>query len=456
MFLFVGTTIVSASNLIFWLIISQIVSPAEIGQATTIISLVLLIGFFCGLGLEFPLLKFSSKKNRILGTTLGIEFLALLICIPILAIVINYSMNEALHQFTLLAILLLSFSSVAFLLRFSLLGISQAKKVFFIDMIGNGAKLLLGYFLATAGFGVSAILISMLAVQLVTVFVILRISGKRFGFKLGDIKLIKEIINLGTSNLPNNFSRMVILSLTVVLLAFFGVSESEIGIFYIALMITMVARIFANSAAYMVIPSSSTSQKDLSNLSTRIGLSLTSPIVVLLLTIPGPILALVGDQYLEAETVLFVLSLSIIPYVVIVNIISSMNNLNKLKEMILIGTIQAGSLLIAFWFVVPQMGIIGGALAILISSLSALAVSLKWSERFVFRYAGISGISIIAGWFVGYIVSLLIGNTILEALFAVISTFVLTFALGGISFSELKYLLNSIVKNQKSRNSSSE
>src|ERR671923_707210 len=74
--LFIDQILVSVTNWLYWLIISGLASTSEIGQATSVYSLVLLIATISQIGLEYPLLKKSSlPRSQILGTVLAIELI---------------------------------------------------------------------------------------------------------------------------------------------------------------------------------------------------------------------------------------------------------------------------------------------------------------------------------------------------------------------------------------------
>src|SRR5215211_1276321 len=74
--LFIDQILVSITNWLYWIIISRLASTSEIGQATSVYSLVLLVATVSQLGLEYPLLKKSSlHRSQILGTALAIELI---------------------------------------------------------------------------------------------------------------------------------------------------------------------------------------------------------------------------------------------------------------------------------------------------------------------------------------------------------------------------------------------
>jgi O-antigen/teichoic acid export membrane protein len=133
-------------------------------------------------------------------------------------------------------------------------------------------------------------------------------ARRSFSFKLGKMRLAKELLKDGLVNAPSKLSRVLVLSLGIVLLAFFGVNSSETGVFYIAMMISMAAGGFALNMAYMVLPASSESNVDLSSGSLRLGLTFTAPIIAALLTAPAAVLSVIGPEYAAQGIVLLILS----------------------------------------------------------------------------------------------------------------------------------------------------
>ena len=126
------------------------------------------------------------------------------------------------------------------------------------------------------------------------------IAGRRLSLRpIRDKRHIIEVLKEGLSNAPSKLSRTMIITLSVILLAYFGISDSDIGIFYIALMISVVGAGLATSMSFTVIPASSESKADLSSGSLRIGLSLTVPLIVALLVARKDILAIMGRNMFQ-------------------------------------------------------------------------------------------------------------------------------------------------------------
>jgi O-antigen/teichoic acid export membrane protein len=446
MLLFFDQLLVAISNWIYWLVISKITSTSEIGQATTIFSLALLVTAITQMGLEYPLLKRSSThQSKIVGTALVIELVITLASVPVVIYIVN-NLYQELHGFTWIAVGMIVFSSLSFVARFALLGISDVKRVLIIDIMGAGVKFTVGYTLVSMGSGVFGIDMSILLNILLVAGAALFIVSKRFTFGLGNIKYFKEITRDALANMPSKLSRILIFSLSIVLLAYFGVTSSDIGVFYLALMISIVAGGLTSSMAFMIIPPSSASKRDLSSSGLRIGLSFTAPLIAALLVAPKSVLSLIGPQYMTAETVLLVLSVSILPSAITINTVSKFNNLSKPKKLISIGSVEILTFLVSFFFLVPHYGTLGAAFSTLIAFVSSSILSLIWSERIVIRYIGISIISIVVGTVAGRLSGLIVGiYPLAEILVSIGVTIMIIIALKNTSAIEIGQILKAMV-----------
>jgi hypothetical protein len=152
--------------------------------------------------------------------------------------------------------------------------------------------------------GALGILLAYLLEGLFITLTSLHILKKTSNIQIGNSRYFRETIKDALINTPAKWSKMVIVTLSIVLLAFMNINVSDVGIFYVALMITIVVASIASSMAYMVIPSSSMLKTDLSSNSLRISVSVTAPIVVALLVVPRSILSLIGPGYESAVAVL--------------------------------------------------------------------------------------------------------------------------------------------------------
>jgi O-antigen/teichoic acid export membrane protein len=452
--LFLDHLLVAVGGWIYWLVIVSRISPFEVGQVTAIYSLVTLISILTQLGLEYPILKRSfTQPHQILVTAFIIEMVITMAAVPIVPYIISTYFQQSLHglsdQFTLIAIIILLLSSLSFVSRFALLGISDVKSVFIIDIMGTGIKFASGYVLVLSGMGASGMLISFLLQNLVIVSATIFVTRRRrkFGYGVGNINYVKAIIKDGLINTPSKFSRTLILSLSVVLLGSFGVSSSDVGIFYIALMVSIVAiGSLASSMAYVVIPISAALRTDLSSASSRISMSLSVPMIAAVISSPKFILSIIGTQYVPGEPILLILSIAILPFSITMNFISKFNNLQMNARLIAIGLVEIVAFLITFVFLVPHYGALGAAFSTLTAFVSSSLLSLVWSERRTAKYVGVSAMAISVGIAASYIIDLTTSiHPIATILISMAISFSIVIILKNISTNEINQIAKGII-----------
>jgi O-antigen/teichoic acid export membrane protein len=449
MILFIDYLIVAVTNWAYWLLVSKLTSPSEIGEATTVYSLAILIGTSTQLGLEYTILKRShTEQSRVFGTVLAVESIITCAAIPVMVFVINDVYYESLRDFLWLAVGILATSSLGFVNRFVLLGTSYVKSVLVIDMIGTGLRFVVGYTLVILGFGADGLLISLLAQGAFITGATLLVLIKVIGLRIVSVKMkyAKEILLDGLVNTPYKLSKVFVIYLSVVLLAAFGITSSDVGIFYVSLMISIVGGSLALSIAYMVIPASSKANRDLSSDSTRIGLSLTAPIIAGLLVAPKFVLSIFGPQYTTGDMLLLVLSMGILPYCITINAMSSFNNTREQRKIILMGAIEILALLLVFSFLVPKYGILGAGLSILIAFSASSIPAMIWCGLMFTRHVAISTICIAAGWTAGYMAGLVIPTEqpLIQISFSISITLIAVFILKNITPTEIKLIVKTI------------
>lgn len=454
--LFIDQILIAATNWIFWLIISKLTYASEIGQATVIYSLVLLFSTLSQLGLEYPLLKKSlSHGSSILIYALATETIITIALIPILYYIGSTDTYHSVASgYTMISIGLLVLTSIGFVARFSLLGISDARNVLIWDIIGTGSKFVLGIGLVYIGLGAFGILTSFLFYSLVITVATLALSLKKFGVTgHKDIAWHKDsflqIVREALMNTPAKFSRVVILSLSIVMLGFFGISDTEIGIFYMTMMISIVIASLASSISYTVIPASSQAKTDLTDGSLRIGLSFTSPLISALGVAPAYILSLLGQEYTLGGSSLFMLSIGILPSIIVMNSISKFNNRNESRKIVVTGSIQIAAFLILFMIFVPTYGIFGAAVSIFAAYLASAIPPLIWSNGPVRKFVLNSTVATFSGILLGYgilgVTSIAsIVHPIIAIFASVALTLIATFLLRNTTPAEIKQILKSI------------
>jgi O-antigen/teichoic acid export membrane protein len=444
---FTDQLLVSFGNWLYWLAVSRLTTSSEIGEATVVISLVLLINSLAQLGLEYPLLKKSSiDKSRIVGTVITIELLITLVSLPLVYFVL---FEQSLQEFFWIAVVILLISGIAFVPRFALFGNSKAKSVLIIDVASTVLKFVIAYILVSFGLGANGMLLSILAqILFVAVASLIVLSRSNFRFHLGDVNYFKKIVADGVANFPSKLSRVLILSISVVLLGLFGVSSSEIGIYYVALVIGMIGASVSASMAFMVIPASLASKEELLSDSMRLGLSFSAPIIAALIVAPKFILSLFGVEYASGYALLIILSLAIFPSCIVLNTITKLNYANKQKALLAIGSTEVISFFIAFFFLVPLNGLIGAAVSVLIAfTVSSIISAIMWSQRELTKYIIRSGIATFIGILTGYTAGLLFElPPVILIIVSAGTSLALVIKLKNTSLNEIMQFVSSILK----------
>jgi O-antigen/teichoic acid export membrane protein len=451
-FLFLDVIVIAAGGWLYWLVVSRLITTSEVGISTSIYSLVVLTATITGLGLEYPLLKRTSVDgSKILSSALLIELAVTIAVVPLMTyILIDFYHHES-QSYNLIAVGMLISITLGFVARYALLGISASKTILVIDTISTILKFVTGYLLVLYGFGALGVLFSFMLQAIVASSTTLILARRLFGFSIVNFRYIFDVIKDGIVNMPSIFSRTLIVSLSVVLLASFGVQSSDIGIFYMALMISIVTGGLISSTSYMVIPASSTAKSDLSASSMRIGLSLTVPIIALLLSSPEFVLSLVGPGYSSGYLILIILAAGIIPFAIATNSISRFNYLDMPRKLVFVGCLQIFGFIVGFFVLVPLLSTVGAALSILLSYSLSCIPALIWSEKIVLRYLLNAVIAVLGGVAISDFIGILMPERIISditlALTSVIVSLVIVFVLKNTSVQEVRTLVKTILKN---------
>jgi O-antigen/teichoic acid export membrane protein len=264
------------------------------------------------------------------------------------------------------------------------------------------------------------------------------IARKSFDMYVGNLKYAKEIVGDALVNAPAAFAKTFIYSISVILLAYFGINQSEVGVFYITLMMSFVVGSFAGYLAFMTIPAAVSTNEDLSAESDRFGLFVTGPLIVTLMVEPRLVLSVIGPEYVSAVLTLVVLAVAIFPYILVTNAISSFNSTGRLKQITAIGIFQILSFMLAFYYLVPQFGTFGAAISILIAYIASSIPSLIWT-RVTINFLSRHILPILSGLLAGYLMRIYIipNNHMAIILISIAITLAVSFGLKNTSPTEI-------------------
>ena len=397
-FLFIDSVLLSFVGWVFWLMLSTFTTPEQIGYATTVISLSTLLSGFFSLGIEFACLR-EGVRRGVWSSAVLFEVAILSAASPMVYFLGLSIYGPSPRSLYILGIIFLLISGAQLMLRFSLLGNMRSGLLIIFESIGAVARLGLGVYLVMLGFGGMGIISAYIANSFIVAAAAAVVLYRSLGASLIGRPEFSSILMLGLGNMPTKFAHLIIFGVSTVFLAVLTGSPEEVGVFYIALMISLAAGALGRSAAVMSIPASVSAGSDISNASLRFGLGLSAPIAATLASIPAFILSLIGEAYILGSGALTALSLSIIPYIIIINEVARLNYLRDLRRLIILGLSQLISLLATFPVFTGLFGILGAGLSVLVSSCVGAALSSMW--RGIARPVIGPGVGTAAGWLAG-------------------------------------------------------
>ena len=443
--LFLDLFVVSFGGWLFWLFLSMITTTVNIGYATTVISIITLTTGIFGFGLDYAMLRETlSLKGYAYGTIIIFETLVLSAISPVVFMAGVMVYGETFAPYMMLAVVAFLVFGLAFISKFTAVGVLKTKIVFFLDVVGAIVRVLTGILLVIFGFGGFGIITAGILQQAIIALSLALVCYRAIGFKWGGLKRLKSLLKIGLSNFPAKISTLISMNLSVVLLA--GATDpSSVGVFYIVLMITLVIGGFATSIATMAIPTSAndTSHKEDPTVTIlRLGLCLTAPFAAILASSSEFILSLVGEGYRSGSISLVILAVALFPTIIVSNAVSKLNRKRKLKQLIMLGLLQITTFLTIFSIPSGLPKIVSTSLAILASSIVASTTASKWLSREVTKPIALSGASFLAGCIVGLSIGQF--SQLVGAIFALSCSFILILLLKGVTFREIHGLLKMI------------
>ena len=218
-------------------------------------------------------------------------------------------------------------------------GTLSTRPILIIDLLSIAVRIGSVVVLLESGLGVFGILLATLMQLMVLGIGLTYILLSKTGIKI-DTALFRPVIREGISNFPGKISKMMIAPLSVIMLRVAGISSSELGIFFISLIVTVVAGSFATSLATISLPSSH-KNSTISSSSLKFGIAMTTPLVAVLITSPKAILSLIGADYVNGDEILVILSIAILPSVMVFNLITMLNMKNENKKLVIIGLVES-------------------------------------------------------------------------------------------------------------------
>ncbi|MEM2141457.1 MAG: oligosaccharide flippase family protein [Nitrososphaera sp.] len=444
--MFISSITLAAGGFVFWLVASQLMPVEEIGYATAAISSISVISSLSALGLEFTLLKrVSEERGKIVGTLFTFEVIANLALLPMVFLIANPLGSEQGVMILVLAASIFVANGIAFIPKSAMLGMMDAKVVIIYDTAAFAARFATLVAFALLDFGAIAILLSLLVHSAILSVVFGITTFRKLGYSLGSMSYLKTILRQGMSNFPTRLSRLIVTNLGVLLFAYVSLDPTVVGVFYIAVMFSIVGSEFATTLSTMAIPASLTRGKEIVVYSTKLGLMLGAPVVALLLSVPEFLLGLLGKSYSQGGMSLFLLSLAIIPTTLVLNGLAKFNAEGKFRMAAIMGLIEISLFLVLFFPLESLYSIEGVALAILVSYIASGGFAAWAFGRHVIGMTLVASLATALGYLSAYASGYVLDHISLKIALSLTVPLAVSIGLRAITVREIKEIASQLL-----------
>jgi O-antigen/teichoic acid export membrane protein len=399
-FLYVEAINLMFSSYIFWLILTQVASPAVIGSSSTIIALASIFMVVASVGIPGGIQKYLGKnlsENNIanikghINTSLLFTILGIIGTTVVILILKDwiYEVFKIQYDLLIIMILIVGFSSFSGLLRSIIIPTLKIKIITVTSVIATSVKILVAFILVWIGTDVLGILIGYLLYPLVS-SIIFSISIRNTVYRqLFEKKLInvflslKEIFVVSLSFwIPNVIN--VIGSQLGTVSVFLSSGSTNAGVYFIAFSIctgiTLVVSVLS-TIAYPMVSAMKDGRKNAVWRLIKISLIITVPISISIIFYAPNVLQIFGHDYALGSENLIILLLSIVPTSILSGIGVLVYAYGHNTQFMLIGLFTSVPRVILYFILVPLFGGNGAAITYLIGSVAGFILSLYVAKR---------------------------------------------------------------------------
>ncbi|MEK7587096.1 MAG: oligosaccharide flippase family protein [Patescibacteria group bacterium] len=383
-YIILATAVMSAFGFVFWIIASRLYTPAEIGLATSLISVTSLLTTFSLFGLNNVIIRFlptSSDRNRLISTALVVTSLGSVLT-GILFLLWAHVVHNPVIQLGAFSVVAPIFIALIFLQTTGIILDSvfvaerNAKYILFKNSLFSIAKIALPFlFFALGSIGIIySITIAALLAWLAGLFwVIIIINFKFIFFK---IKALTGMRRFATGNyLGNLFGALPTSLLPLIIVSRLGAQEA--AYFYMPMMIITLINVIPSANAQSLFAEASNNEKELAahlRKALRYLFLVLTPAVITVGIFGHLILGFFGPEYTETGT-------RVLQILAIASFIGSLNyfgdtvlNIKKFSGLYVgMNAFNALTIVLLAYFAAP-LGLVAIALAFLASQILTLLV----------------------------------------------------------------------------------
>jgi len=380
-YLYLSTIISSLLGYIFWIIVSKLTSPANIGIVSTSFSFVAIITSITLLGIPTGITRFlgkarENKKDLNFYFSNGFSLL-FLISLPSFFVIL-LTQNFLPKELIVIISIAVFTSTLSQIFSTLLVSTLKAKYLMMANTIATLSKLLLS--ISLLGLGVIGLALGYLADYLILFSILFYFGIRTIGlpsFKM-DKNFLKELLK--ASNVSWIPSMLQIIGAQLGVIVVYGFQGPlQAGVYYISYAIASVIQAIPSSlfnVFFPIVSGMEDGRKRATWKAIRFSLALVSPILIIFIFYSKIILGFFGSDYEGAYLILTILLASILPTTITqgINILAYAYGIYKF--VLIIGISISLSRVFFYLTLTPLFGILGASEAFLIGSFTGLISSL--------------------------------------------------------------------------------
>jgi len=284
--IFLGSLAISLMGFVFWLVIARVAGVENVSIVSVSMSSALMASILVSVGMNIAVIReVAFKGARAFIASLTLASIASIVAAS-LSILLIHGLGYD-HLIPIASLLAISYV-LSIPVLYSLIGMERSRSYFTATLAGSIAKLSVGTTLAALGLGALALLLGYLAHPLTASLLTLTYLSFLHIPKTRREDL-RSIATLALSNYPFVFSTQLLTMLCVYVFACIVREVISVGTLYISMMITLAILAIPNSLLNAALPIGTRRNVDPFTDSLRIGLALSTPIIVAIIAAPRTI-----------------------------------------------------------------------------------------------------------------------------------------------------------------------
>lgn len=399
--IYIATIATSILGYIYWFIASRLVTPEDIGEASTAINIASMISAAALLGIPLGVQRFIGKayaERDIEG--LKRNMAAALVILSTVALVVSIILSTICHQLSsflrisldlmVVTIMLIAFTILLRLLRAIHIAILKTKFVLITDITSAVMRLVLGIALILIGLrtlGIALGWFTYLAVGLAA-YTTLLIKNKLLTKPKSATKTARELLKAGMANWIPTFIATLGTNLGVVVV-FSYKGALQAGLYFIAYTAASIVLAIPTSVmrvAYPVLSGMKDDREEAIWKAMKLSLAVTAPIAVMLAVYGDVALTFLNPEYSKAKPILAILLIGVAPWALASGINAYAYAIGAYSAVLALGlatNIPRSALYLA---ATPLLGGIGAAISYTMGTISGVAVATAIAKKLQVKF----------------------------------------------------------------------